>query len=226
DDDGNALRGCGADLERIARIDAADLHPAVREARVEVVCDVDNPLLGPRGASRVYGPQKGASPDDVERLEAGMANLADRIEADLGVDVRTLPGAGAAGGLGAGLHAFLGGALRRGVDVVLDLVHLDDALEGADLVLTAEGALDNQTAYGKAPAGVARRAQDRGVPCLAIAGAVGEALDELHAAGIAAAWSLCPRPAPLETAMAEAAPWLRRATEQVVRAFRAGRDAS
>lgn len=223
DASGEALDGCGANLERIARIDASGLHPAVAEASVEVICDVDNPLLGPDGASRVYGPQKGASPDEVDRLEAGMANLADRIASDLGMDVRALPGAGAAGGLGAGLRAFLGGELRRGVDVVLDLVRLDDALAGADLALTAEGALDNQTAFGKAPAGVARRAKAAGVPCLAIAGSVGDDLPALHEAGLAAAVALVPGPLSLDEAMRSAAHHLRRTTEQLARAIRAVR---
>jgi glycerate kinase len=191
--------------------------------RIEAICDVDNPLLGVRGAAGVYGPQKGATPEQVRELDAGLAHLAALIERDLGVDVRDLPGAGAAGGLGAGLKAFLQADLRRGVDLVLDLVGLDQQLRGADLVLTAEGQIDVQTAFGKAPAGVAERARALGVPCFAIAGSVGGGLDALHALGIDAVFSLCPGPVSLEQAMAAGADYLAATTEQAVRAFMAGR---
>ena len=145
------------------------------------------------------------------------------IERDLGLDVRGLPGAGAAGGLGAGLRAFLGAELRRGVDVVLDLVGLNDHLCGADLVLTAEGRIDAQTAFGKAPAGVAERARARGVPCIAIAGGIGDGLESLHALGVSAVFSLCPGPVSLKQALAAGDDYLAAVTEQVVRVFLAGR---
>jgi glycerate kinase len=172
----------------------------------------------------VYGPQKGASPDQVAALDSGLVNLADRIAEGLGLEVRDLPGAGAAGGLGAGLHAFLGAELRRGVDLVLDLVGLDAKLEGADLVITAEGQIDFQTAFGKAPAGVAERAKARGIPCLAIAGGIGEGIAELHPIGIDAVFSLCPGPVALEQAMTSGPALLSAATQQVVRCFFSGRD--
>ncbi len=213
----------GGMLARIGGIDLGTRDVRLHDATVESVCDVDNPLLGATGAARVYGPQKGATPDDVETLEQGLAHLAETIRSDLGGDVAPMPGAGAAGGLGAGLKAFLGAELRPGVDVVLDLVDLDRALAGAALCLTAEGALDNQTAFGKAPAGVARRAQAAGVPCLAVAGGVARDIRELHAAGLDAAVSLCPGPLTLADAMADAAALLQAATEQIVRAFLAGR---
>lgn len=216
---GKEVAPIGGALGQIRRIDASGLDPRLATVRCEAICDVDNPLLGPRGAARVYGPQKGASPAEVEALEAGLAQLADAIATDLGLDVRDLPGAGAAGGLGAGLHAFLGAELRRGVDLVLDLVGLDEQLAGADLVITAEGQIDHQTAFGKAPAGVAQRAKARGIPCLAIAGGIGERIGDLHPLGIDAVFSLCPGPISREQAMEEAAALLRAATEQVVRCF-------
>lgn len=216
---GNDVAPIGGALGQIRRIDPSGLDPRVAAVRCEAICDVDNPLLGPRGAARVYGPQKGASSAQVEALEAGLAQLADVIATDLGLDVRDLPGAGAAGGLGAGLHAFLGAELRRGVDLVLDLVGLDEQLAGVDLVITGEGQIDHQTAFGKAPAGVAQRAKARGIPCLAIAGAIGERIGDLHPLGIDAIFSLCPGPISSKQAMEEAAALLRAATEQVVRCF-------
>jgi glycerate kinase len=220
---GALLEPVGGELGRIRRIDLTGRDPRIDRVRLEAVCDVDNPLCGPQGAAAVYGPQKGATPEQVKALDAGLANLAEIIERDLGIHVRDLPGAGAAGGLGAGLHAFLGATLRRGVDMVLDLVDLDAKLDGADLALTGEGQIDFQTVFGKAPAGVAAAAKARGVPCVAIAGSVGEDLGALHDAGLDAVFSLCPGPLTLERAMAEAAPLLAAAAEQAVRCFLASR---
>ena len=223
DDRGTPVEPVGGELSHIRRIDMSGLDPRVKSVRFEAVCDVDNPLCGPTGASHVYGPQKGASPEQVKALDAGLANLAHVIERDLGLDVRDLPGSGAAGGLGAGLRAFLGAEMRRGVDLVLELVDLDGKLDGADLVLTGEGQIDFQTAYGKAPAGVGAAAKARGIPCIAIAGGVGEGLGDLHTVGIDAVFSLCPGPVTLEAAMANATAYLARASEQAVRAYASGR---
>lgn len=223
DADGAPVKPVGGALAAIRRIDPSGLDPRLAGVRVEAICDVDNPLLGERGAAWVYGPQKGATPAQVRELDDGLANLAAVIERDLGLDVRGLPGAGAAGGLGAGLRAFLGAELRRGVDVVLDLVGLNDHLCGADLVLTAEGRIDAQTAFGKAPAGVAERARARGVPCIAIAGGIGDGLESLHALGVSAVFSLCPGPVSLKQALAAGDDYLAAVTEQVVRVFLAGR---
>ncbi len=222
DDRETPVEPVGGELGRIRRVDMSGLDRRVASVQFEAVCDVDNPLCGPSGAAAVYGPQKGATPEQIEVLDAGLANLADVIERDLGLDVRDLPGSGAAGGLGAGLHAFLGADLRRGVELVLDLVDLDGILAGADLVLTGEGQIDFQTAHGKAPAGVGAAAQLRGVPCIAIAGSLGEGLGDLHTVGIDALFSLCPGPLSLDEAMTRADEYLTRATEQAVRAFLAG----
>jgi glycerate kinase len=209
----------GGELGWIHRIDVSGLDPRVRTVRIEAVCDVDNPLCGPNGAAHVYGPQKGATPDQVRLLDEGLAHLAEIIERDLGIEVGDLPGAGAAGGLGAGLRAFLGAELKRGVDLVLDLVELDSKLTGADLVLTGEGQMDFQTAFGKAPAGVAAAAKRLGIPCVAIAGSVGEGIASLAEVGIVAVFSLCSRPMTLHEAMADAATLLGSSAEQVVRLF-------
>ncbi|MDG4554147.1 MAG: glycerate kinase [Candidatus Competibacter sp.] len=223
DRDDAPVEPVGGALATIERIDLGGLDPRLTGVRVEAICDVDNPLLGERGAAHVYGPQKGATPEQVRALEIGLAHLATVIERDLGLDVRDLPGAGAAGGLGAGLKAFLDADLRRGVDLVLDLTDLDEHLRDADLVLTAEGQIDFQTAFGKAPAGVAEHARALGVPCIAIAGSVGGKLESLHERGIDAVFSLCPGPVSMEQAMAAGGDYLAATVEQAVRAFLAGR---
>jgi glycerate kinase len=223
DADGREVTPVGGALGQIRRVDTRGLDPRLKPVRCDVLCDVDNPLTGPRGAAVVYGPQKGATPEQVAALDAGLSHLAERLRADLGLDVSDLPGAGAAGGLGAGLHAFLGAKLRRGVDLVLDLVGLEQALDGADLVITAEGRIDGQTAHGKAPAGVAERAKARNIPCIAIAGSIGEGAAALHALGIDALFSLCPAPMTLKQAMSQGSALLEAATEQVVRCYFRGR---
>jgi glycerate kinase len=170
DGSGRDLEPGGEALLDLASIDAAGLDASVRRARVSVACDVDNPLTGPDGASAVYGPQKGATPDDVLVLDRALGHYADMIERDLGTDVRELPGAGAAGGLGAGLVAFLGAELRPGVEVVMDAVGFSSRLERADLVVTGEGMLDAQSLHGKVPAGVVRAAREAGREVLILCG--------------------------------------------------------
>lgn len=223
DKDGRPVPPVGGSLRDIDRIDMSGLDPRLSEINVEVVCDVENPLVGALGAARVYGPQKGATREQVEQLESGLVNLARVIKNDLGIDVSEVRGGGAAGGLGAGLFAFLGASLRPGIDVVLDLVGLERKLEGADLVLTGEGRIDFQTVFGKAPVGVARLAKKKNIPCLALAGSVGENLGDIHASGIDALFSLCTGPVTLETAMEQASLFIIRSTEQVLRCFLAGR---
>ncbi|MFP7754448.1 glycerate kinase [Thermodesulfobacteriota bacterium B35] len=222
DAEGHTVRPVGACLRDVRHIDMSGLDPRVAQVRFQALCDVDNPLTGPRGAARVYGPQKGATPAQVEELDAGLANLAAVIADDLGTDVATLPGGGAAGGLGAGLYAFLGAELQRGIDLILDLVGLAEKMTGADLVLTGEGQIDFQTASGKAPAGVAVLARKQGIPCIALAGSLGEKLEDLHRCGIDAVFTICPGPVSLEEAMQHSADYLATACEQVVRCFLAG----
>jgi glycerate kinase len=219
---GDELPGNAAALGRIRNIDLEQLDPRLVQTRIDVICDVDNPLLGEQGAASIFAPQKGASPAQVAEIEAGLDNLASLVERQLGRDIRELRGGGAAGGLGAGLVAFLQAELRPGAAVVLELTGYEAALDGASLVLTAEGQLDSQTARGKAPAEVARLADRHGIPCIAIAGSLGTELTSLQAAGITACFSLCPGPLALEAAMQQAAPLLTRTCEQVVRCFLAG----
>ena len=188
---GHDLPRGGAALVMLERIDASRVHPGWQPIRVQVACDVTNPLTGPLGASRVYGPQKGADEASVEMLDQALDRLAREIERDLGVQVRDLPGAGAAGGTGAGLVAFLGAELVRGAPLIVEAAGLDKALAGgADLVITGEGRIDGQTAFGKAPGEVARRAQKAGVPVLFLAGTRGEGWNDLEGLGIRAVYTL------------------------------------
>ena len=224
DKDGKELPGIGSALGAIAEIDLSGLDPRVKETTFEAVCDVDNPLCGEKGAAAVYGPQKGASPEQVKELDQGLRNLADLIKKQLGVDIVDMPGAGAAGGLGAGLHAFLGAKLCKGIDLIFGLVGLEEKLAGADLALTGEGQIDFQTVFGKAPGGVGLAAKAQGVPCFAIAGAVGLELGDLHATGIDAVFSICTCPMTLEESMKNSKENLARVTQQAIRAFLAGRN--
>ncbi len=219
DSDGKEVKPIGTSLSDIVHIDISGLDPRIKNTVIEAVCDVDNPLLGEQGAARVYAPQKGATPEQVEILEAGLSNLASVIENDLGTEIRELAGGGAGGGMGAGLHAFLGAKLRPGTEMVLDLVGLDEKMSGADLVLTGEGQIDFQTAFGKAPAGVAALAKKKKIPCVAIAGSVGDNLGDLHNMGITAVFSICPGPIPLADAMAKGDEYLARVSAQVMRCF-------
>ena len=219
---GMALKGNGRNLEAIRHIDTRAFATELRSVTVKVICDVDNPLLGPRGATRVFGEQKGGDARTGKRLESGLRNLAALMRRDLGSDVYNLAGAGAAGGLGAGLVAFLGAELMPGADVVLDLIGFDRALEGADLLLTAEGRLDGQTACGKAPSVAAKRARAKGVPCIALAGRVDMDMDSMAGTGLDAAFSLCPGPLGQDDAMRHAAVYLRSVAANVVACFAVG----
>jgi glycerate kinase len=223
DEEGKELPPGGAALADLARIDVSGMDPRLEGVSIRVACDVTNPLCGPSGASAVYGPQKGASPSMIDRLDAALAHYARIIARDLSLDVAGLPGAGAAGGLGAGLVAFAGGALTPGIELVIAAVGLRDRLRGADLCLTGEGGLDASSAFGKTAVGVARSARDAGVPCLALAGMIGPGAEAVLDQGIDAFASISPGPGEFERAIAEAGPRLERATEQFVRAFLAGR---
>jgi glycerate kinase len=214
---GRELPEGGGSLGRLARIDTSRLDPRLQEVKVEVACDVTNPLFGPRGAARVYGPQKGATPAMVKQLDGGLRRLAAIIQRDLGTGVARLPGAGAAGGLGAGLVAFLKGQMRPGVDIVMDAVDLTGKLAGCDLVITGEGCLDGQTVFGKAPAGVAKVAKQLGLPVIAICGSLGAGAAKAPEAGIDACFSALEGPIPESELAQRAAGMLERCAEQVGR---------
>ncbi|HET9599677.1 MAG TPA: glycerate kinase [Anaeromyxobacteraceae bacterium] len=220
--DGTELPEGGAALARLARIDLSGLDPRLARAEVTVACDVDNPLTGPRGASAVYGPQKGATPEMVKELDAALAHYATVARAATGRDVAALPGAGAAGGLGAGLLFFTPARLRPGVEIVLETTGFESLVEGADLVVTGEGRTDFQTAMGKAPVGVAAVAKRRGVPVVCLSGGLGEGADDVLAKGIDALAASVPQAMPLEEAMARGGELVEAAAARVARLLRVG----
>lgn len=197
DDTGESVGLGGGALARLAKIDLRDLDPRLSECRIEVACDVDNPLLGERGAAAVFGPQKGASVKMVAGLESGLKNYAQVLLTATGQDVTVIVGGGAAGGMGVAACVFLGAALKPGIDIVIEAVHLEEALRDADLVITGEGRIDSQTVGGKAPIGVARIAKKYGIPVIGIAGVLGDGVEAVHQHGIDAVFSILPALAPL-----------------------------
>ena len=224
------LPGGGA-LDQLVEIDASQCDARLGALTIDVACDVDNPLCGTRGATAVFGPQKFAlgrlpTAEDLAKLDANLGHLARIIERDLGPKVAELPGAGAAGGLGAGLVAFAGGRLRPGIEIVIEAVGLQNRLRGADLCITGEGALDGSSAGGKTPVGVARHCRLAGVPCLALAGKIGDGAAALEGQGIDAYFSICPGPISLDAAIDQAGPLLSATAEQAVRLFMAARRQS
>lgn len=208
----------GRDLARLARVDVSGLRFPVGDVSLTIASDVSNPLLGPNGASAVYGPQKGASAADVAELDAALANYAKVLRRDLGKDVAALPGAGAAGGFGAGLMAFLDAHLQSGIDLVLDAAGFHEKLAGADWVWTGEGRIDAQTLQGKTIAGVLRRCHPQNIPVIAFGGSVDDAAAEaLASAGLRAAFSLVSGPMTLEEAMQDGKRLTAQAAARVMR---------
>ena len=220
DDAGRLLPPGGAALARLARIDSAGLDPRLAQVEIVVLADVRNPLIGPDGASAVYGPQKGADPQAVAELDRALRHFADIVARDLGREIAALPGAGAAGGLAAGLVAFAGARIESGLERVAGAVRLDARLADADLALSGEGSLDRQSAFGKTVAGVAGRAAAAGVPCLAVAGRVRDRRAVLAIPGLLDVEAAAPDDLSDAQAMARAAPLLADATERLLRRFR------
>ncbi|GLU38324.1 glycerate kinase [Pseudomonas sp. NBRC 100443] len=217
DERGEPLGDGGAALAGLHAIDLAGLDPRLAAVEVEVAADVNNPLCGEHGASAVFGPQKGASPEQVRQLDAALARYAEVAARTLGQDHSLFPGVGAAGGLGFAARAFLKARFRPGVELVAEVSGLAETLQGADLAITGEGRLDEQSLHGKTPIGVARLAREAGVPLIALAGSLGKGYGRLHEAGIAAAFSLVPGPISLAEAMAGAAGELEARAEELAR---------
>lgn len=207
----------GGALADIARIDLSSLDQRLRGVRIDAAVNHHNVLLGPRGVARVFAPQKGATPEQVEELEAGLINYAARIYEHTSIDVTLLPGGGASGGLGAGLAALLGGMLHPRFQIVMDYLQFEESLEGADLVFTAEGSLDGQTPYGKVPAEVARRARAHGIPVIALAGTLGKDVHLNLDEGIDAFASILERPCSLDEAIDDAETLLQHAAGDAMR---------
>ena len=222
DERGNALAPGGAALAQLHNVDLSGIDERALEATFMVACDVTNPLTGPEGASAIYGPQKGATPEMVTELDSALGHFAEVVRRDIGVDVEHLQGSGAAGGLGGGMVAFLDAELRTGVDIIMDIVNIDERLEGADLVITGEGELDYQTLYNKAPIGVAQRAQAVGIPVVAIAGTLGDRHELVHDHGIDGALSIPTGPMTLDEASERAAELITLSTERMLRLMQTG----
>jgi glycerate kinase len=215
---GDIARG-GIPLSGLANIDVSNLDPRMVGANVVVACDVNNPLCGTRGASAIFGPQKGATYEDIQELDAALANFAAVITKDLHTDVAEIPGAGASGGLGAGLMGFFDARLRLGADIVLEALSLDKHLADADLVIVGEGQFDRSTVFNKSPVAVAQRAKRRGTPVIGIAGSLGAGFREVHEHGIDAVFSLVNRPMSLKAAMEDTKRLIAIATEEACRAL-------
>lgn len=184
DKDGKEISFGGGELKNVFRIDTKYLDNRLSQTKVLIASDVSNPLCGPKGASRIYGPQKGATPEMIEELDDSLAYFAKIIKRDLNKDVRDIPGAGAAGGLGASLIAFLDAELKPGIEIIIEIVKLEQAIKDADLVITGEGKIDSQTIYGKAPIGVAKIAKKYNIPVIAVAAIIGDDADIVHQYGI------------------------------------------
>lgn len=214
DESGVEIEPCGGTLERIREIDVRERDPRIQEAKIIVASDVDNPLTGEGGAARVFGPQKGATKEQVEVLERGLVNLSKVIRKTLRIDVSELKGGGAAGGLGAGLYAFCGAEIRSGVETTAKILGFERLLEGASLVLTGEGSLDAQTTHGKVPAGVCDIATRKEIPTVILAGSVSEEFSPGH---LCAVFSIVPGPVERDEAMEKAGEFLRIATARLMR---------
>lgn len=184
----------GGLLTDVEKIDISELDERIKNCEIIVACDVDNPLLGEKGAARVYGPQKGATPEQVKILENNLNKFAGIVKNTLGIDIVNIPGSGAAGGLGAGLVAFLNARLESGIKLILDTIHFEEMIKDADLIITGEGRIDSQTAYGKVVAGVAKIAKKHNIPVIAIGGSIEENLTELYNIGVTSIFSIINEP--------------------------------
>ncbi len=204
DENGSEIGRGGAALARLRRIDASGLDPRVNDAEIIVASDVTNPLCGPSGASYVYGPQKGAGEDMVEQLDKALLNYSRVIEKDVGIKIKDIPGAGAAGGMGAGLIAFLKAEMRSGIELVMDIAGFERAVEAAFLVITGEGKIDAQTGYGKAPGVVAERCLKKNIPVIGVCGMLDDGTEDLYKRGFASFLPITRAPCSLEYAMENA----------------------
>ena len=220
--EGSALGQGGGALETLARIDISELDRRLHDCRIEVACDVTNPLTGKEGATAIFGPQKGATPEMITRLDAALAHYAELIKRDLDLDVLELAGGGAAGGMGAALFAFCGAELRQGIEIVTDALHLDRYVAEADLVITGEGRIDSQTVHGKVPVGVAKVAKRYNKPVIGIAGSLTADVGVVHEHGIDAVFSVIHGICTLDDALKNAAENVRMTARNVAAVLKAG----
>lgn len=221
-EDNRQLAAGGAALEQLAKIDLSELDQRLTDCRIEVACDVTNPLTGPEGATAVFGPQKGATEGMIARLDRALAHFAQIIDRDLGIDVLHLEGGGAAGGMGAALYAFCGAKLRPGIEIVTDALHLAERVADADLVITGEGRIDSQTIHGKVPVGVAKVAKSYNIPVIGIAGSLTADVGVVHQHGLDAVFSVLYSVCTLEEALENAADNVRMTARNVAAILKMG----
>jgi glycerate kinase len=219
DKEGRKIGFGGGELKKIEKIDVSGIDPRIAHVEITVASDVKNVLFGPHGASAVYGPQKGATPEMVKILDENLRHLAAVIKKDLGKDIAQIPGSGAAGGLGATLMAFLNSQLRPGIEIIMDITHFSDRVSDVDLVITGEGSTDYQTLFGKVPFGIGQIAKRFSKPVICISGSLGENYEQLYDAGITALFSLTNKPMTLKEAMERGEELLEKTAENVFRVF-------
>ncbi len=207
----------GGALEKLMLIDTSGLDKRLNGCSITVACDVDNPLYGPKGASSIFAPQKGATQEMVSLLDSNLNHYSNIIENQLGISIGETPGSGAAGGLGGGLVAFLNAQLKKGIDIVIETTNLEDYICNADLVITGEGNIDYQTQYGKTPYGVAKIAKKHNIPVIALAGGIGEGANILYEEGLHSIFSITDKPMTLEEAMENGSQLLEDTAERVIR---------
>ena len=222
DENGTPLEGTGADLEKVCSIDVSSLDPRIAETKITVMCDVTNPLTGKDGATYTFGAQKGADPKMQKRLEAGMINYRDVIIRQFGIDPDTIPGSGAAGGLGTALLVFLHGQMRSGIETVLDLIGFDERLEGVDLVVTGEGRTDWQSCFGKVMQGVGERCKAKGIPAVGLSGSLGKDAEKIFDCGIESLITSVDAPMELDEALSRAEELYYKAAVRMFRLIRVG----
>jgi glycerate 2-kinase len=219
DENNNEIGFGGIELQKLKRIDLSGLDPRIKEVSFTCACDVENILCGNSGASKVYGKQKGATPEDVILLDNALLNFANIVQKQYGLDIANVKGAGAAGGLGAGVLFFLQASLQKGIDIIINATRLEEKLQGALLVITGEGRLDEQTAFGKTPFGVATVASKKNIPVIALAGSLGNGYQSLYEKGFTGIFSIINKPMPLQEAIDNAALLLKESAENIVRLF-------
>ena len=201
DKNGESIEPTGEGLAELETIDVSGMHPRIKEVSFRVACDVDNPLTGENGASYIYGPQKGGTEEQLEHLDQNLAHFAKKVTEYLEKDIENVPGAGAAGGLGGGLMAFLDAQLQRGGDLLVEMLDLENKIKEADLVITGEGGINHQTIFGKTPIAVSRVSKKYSVPTIALAGCLNQGYENIYNEGITASFSIIPEFTPLETAL-------------------------
>lgn len=222
DDKGEQLSFGGAALKKLSFVDISQIDPRLKDTEIMVACDVDNPLCGPRGASAVFGPQKGATPEIVAELDAALGHFADKVTSATGKAIANQPGAGAAGGLGAGLLFFTEAKLRPGIEIVLEAIEFESAVRQAELVITGEGRTDFQTAYGKAPVGVARLAKKHNVPVICLSGGLGDGHEDVLQHGIDGLMSIVPGPMTLDECIVRGQEFIEAGAKRLCLVLKAG----